>query len=67
MDGFADSLPAIKTAIPGRKKYSLPSLATDVLERTYNAHDAGADVDVLKRLVNSKVSTSSLLKHSCSM
>ena len=28
---FADSLPALKAAIPGRKHYSLLSLGTDVL------------------------------------
>ena len=46
MEGFADSLPTLKAAIPGRKHYSLLSLATDLLECSYDAHDAGADVDV---------------------
>ena len=33
----------------------------------FDAHDAGADVDVLKRLVDMKIPTLLLLKHSCSL
>ena len=55
-------MPALKAAIPGRKHYSLSSLATDVLESSYDAHDPGADVDVLKRLVDMKIPTLLMLK-----
>ena len=37
------------------------------LECSYDAHDARADVDVLKWLVDMKIPTLLLLKHSCSL
>ncbi len=35
--GFADTLPAFKKAIPGRKSYSLPSLMADFVPGTFDA------------------------------
>ena len=38
--GFCDTLPAFKELFPERKSYSQENLARDLLESTYNAHNA---------------------------
>ena len=65
--GFADTLPAFRQSLPGRKSYSQPSLVADLLDMTYEAHDAKSDVRALQNLVEGKLSISGLLKYSASM
>ncbi|XP_068680484.1 maternal protein exuperantia-like [Montipora foliosa] len=45
--GFCDTLPAFKELFPERKIYSQENLARDLLESTYNAHNALNDVQLL--------------------
>ena len=52
VDGFGDSLPALKSVLPGQASYSLPVLHKKVLGEQFQAHDALADVEALARLVH---------------
>ena len=52
VDGFGDSLPALKSVLPGQASYSLPVLHKEVLGEQFQAHDALADVEALVRLVH---------------
>lgn len=47
-----DSLSLFRKVYPGRSTYKQETLAFEILNITYNAHDAGADVFALSHLVN---------------
>lgn len=64
--GFCDTLPAFKELFPERKSYSQENLVNDLLESTYNAHNALNDVEMLQELSNNFLSVPVVLKHSFS-
>ena len=47
---FIDTLPVCQTILPRQPSYKLGTLVTNVLNTTYNAHDALEDVRVLDRV-----------------
>ena len=51
VDGFCDSLPLMKSALPSMTTYKLSSLYEDQFNDTFTAHDAMADVVALDRLL----------------
>lgn len=62
--GFSDTLPAFRELLPERKSHSQPNLATDLLDESYNAHNALADVQILHKLTSKFLDTQLLTKHS---
>ena len=64
--GFADTLPALRKALPKRKSYSQPSLFADILGGEYDAHDAVADVLALEKLVAKTLNIPRLFESSAS-
>ena len=62
--GFSDSLTAFRERFPERKTYAQTSLAKDLLDATYNAHNALDDARMLQKLVSKFISDDLLLKHS---
>jgi len=53
---FVDSIPLLKSAIPGRREMSLPSLVRDLLpEMDFQGHDALNDATALKELIDSQI------------
>ncbi|CAC5399160.1 unnamed protein product [Mytilus coruscus] len=63
--GFSDTLHIFKQKFPGRKSYKQENLVKDFLNRSYNAHNAVDDVQLLNQLMkNSKVSLQDIIKHS---
>ena len=63
VDGFVDTLPFFKQIYPELTKYTQEHLAHELLQATYEAHNAMADVTTLKSLVTHAGSTH-LLEHS---
>ena len=45
--GFADTLPLLRKALPGKASYALPALFADVVGGKFSAHDAAADTEAL--------------------
>ena len=64
--GFADTLPALRKALPQRKSYSQPSLFADILGGEYDAHGAVADVLALEKLVAKSLNIPRLFESSAS-
>ena len=64
--GFCDTLPAFKELFPERKSHSQENLATDLLQSTYNAHNALSDVQMVQELIDKFLSAPVVLKHSFS-
>ena len=64
--GFSDTLPAFKELFPERKSYSQENLAKDLLQSTYNAHNALDDVQMLQELSAKFLSPLLVKKHSFS-
>ena len=64
--GFCDTLPAFKELFPERKSYSQENLVKDLLESTYNAHNALNDVQMLQELTEKFLSAQVVQKHSFS-
>ncbi|XP_076103417.1 uncharacterized protein LOC143072385 isoform X2 [Mytilus galloprovincialis] len=63
--GFSDTLHIFKKKIPGRKSYKQENLVKDILKRSYNAHNAVDDVQLLNILMkNLKVSLQDIVNHS---
>lgn len=52
VSGFTDSLPAFRELLPERKSHSQENLVQDLLCKSYEAHNALADVQTLYQLVN---------------
>ena len=52
VDGFADTLPALRAAVPGHTSYTLSSLYSHVIGRAFPAHNAIADVAALAELMS---------------
>ncbi|XP_022807330.1 uncharacterized protein LOC111344368 [Stylophora pistillata] len=52
VSGFTDSLPAFRELLLGRKSHSQENPVQDVLCKSYEAHNALADVQTLHQLVN---------------
>ena len=64
--GFCDTLPAFKELFPEKKSHSQENLAKDLLDSTYNAHNALDDVQMLQELSDKFLSAPLVLKHSFS-
>ena len=64
--GFCDTLPAFKEIFPNRKSYSQKNLAKDLLQATYNAHNALSDVRMLQELCNKFLNAKIVERHSFS-
>lgn len=67
VSGCIDSLPVLKKQFPGRSSYKQVDLATDILNISYNAHDAKEDVMALGKLIKltlSMISASQLMAFS---
>ena len=65
--GFIDSLTVFRKKYPGRSCYKQEELAKDLLNCTYNAHNAIGDVETLGSLIaNTNMSSKNLLEHSFS-
>ncbi|XP_071182154.1 uncharacterized protein [Mytilus edulis] len=65
VSGFSDSLHIFKQKYPGRKSYKQENLVKDILKRSYNAHNAVDDVQLLNILMkNSQVSLQDIINHS---
>ncbi|CAG2255966.1 unnamed protein product [Mytilus edulis] len=63
--GFSDTLHIFKQKFPGRKSYKQENLVKDILKRSYNAHNAVDDVQLLNILMkNLKVSLQDIVNHS---
>ena len=56
--GFSDTLPLFQQKIPNLRSYSQTSLATEILQQTYDAHNANEDVTLLQQLMTSVNTTS---------
>ena len=61
--GFCDTLPAFKELFPERKSHSQENLAKDLLQSTYNAHNALNDVQMLQKLSDKFLSAPVVVKH----
>jgi len=62
-----DSLTVFRKLYPGRSSYKQEELVKDLLQATYNAHNALDDVAALGRLVlSTKLSATQLMEHSFS-
>ena len=64
VSGFTDSLPAFRKLLPERKSHSQENLVQDLLCKSYEAHNALADVQTLYQLVNKFLNVKLLQKHS---
>ncbi|KAK2564599.1 hypothetical protein P5673_012061 [Acropora cervicornis] len=64
VSGFTDSLPAFRELPPERKSHSQENLVQDLLCKSYEAHNALADVQTLYQLVNKFLNVKLLQKHS---
>ena len=64
VSGFTDSLPAFRELLPERKSHSQENLVQDLLCKSYEAHNALADVLTLCQLVNKFLNVKLLQKHS---
>ncbi|XP_052066308.1 uncharacterized protein LOC127705961 [Mytilus californianus] len=63
--GFSDTLHIFRQKYPDRKSYKQENLVKDILNRSYNAHNAVDDVQLLNQLMkNSKVSLQDIINHS---
>ena len=62
--GFTDSLPAFRELLPERKSHNQENLVQDLLCKSYEAHNALADVQTLYQLVNKFLNVKLLQKHS---
>lgn len=64
--GFCDTLPMVKKAFPESKSFKQESLANDVLGKSYNAHNAVDDCEMLKEIVSKATEAGELLlNYSC--
>ena len=64
VSGFTDSLPPFRELLPERKSHSQENLVQDLLGKSYEAHNALADVQTLYQLVNKFLNVKLLQKHS---
>ena len=64
VSGFTESLPAFREMLPERKSHSQENLARDLLCKSYEAHNALADVQTLCQLVNKFLNVKLLQKYS---
>ncbi|XP_022780925.1 uncharacterized protein LOC111322133 [Stylophora pistillata] len=64
VSGFTDSLSAFRELLPERKFHSQENLVQDLLSKSYEAHNALADVQTLYQLVNKFLNVKLLHKHS---
>ena len=64
--GFSDTLPAFRELFPDRRSFSQENLAKDLLDSTYDAHNALGDVQMLHKLSSQFIGDQLLLKHSFS-
>ena len=64
VSGFTDSLPAFRELLPERKSHSQENLVQDLLCKSYEAHNARADVLTLCQLVSKFRNVKLLQKHS---
>lgn len=65
VSGFADTLPIFRRVLPSRKSYKLKSLHQDIIGKSYESHNAVADVEALSSVVNTmQISDSILLSSS---
>ena len=64
VSGFTDSLPAFRELLPERKSHSQENLVQELLSKSYEAHNALADVQTLYQLVNKFLNVKRLQKHS---
>ena len=66
LSGFADSLPALRSALPGRESYTLASLQADLCSDVeFLAHNAASDVDILSKVMaKAKIDVNAVLQHS---
>lgn len=64
VSGFTDSLPVFRELLPERKSHSQENLVQDLLCKSYEAHNALADVQTLYQLVNKFLNVKLLQKHS---
>ena len=63
--GFCDTLHVFRELYPGRQSCTQESLASDLLDTTYTAHNALADVNMLQKLASKFISNDDcILKHS---
>ena len=62
--GFCDTLHVFRALYPDCQSYTQESLASDLLDTTYTAHNALADVHMLQKLASKFVSNDCILKHS---
>ncbi len=51
VNGFGDSLPALKTALPNLQSYSLPKVHVSLFNDNFPAHDAAGDVAALGKVM----------------
>ncbi len=62
---FSDTFTLFKQIIPKQKSYALVNLVRVFLMKTYSAHDAGSDADILcELLIKLKVNSGQVMKHS---
>ncbi|CAB4008451.1 Maternal exuperantia [Paramuricea clavata] len=64
--GFSDTLPALWELFPDRRSCSHENLAKDLLDSTYDAHNALGDVQMLHMLSSQFIGDQLLLRHSFS-
>ena len=64
VSGFIDSLPAFRELLPERTSHSQENLVQDLLCKSYQAHNALADVQTLYQLVKKFLNVKLLQKHS---
>lgn len=64
--GFSDTLPAFRELFPDRRSFSQENLAKDLLDSTYDAHNAPGDVQMLHTLSSQFIGDQLLLRHSFS-
>ncbi|CAC5358203.1 unnamed protein product [Mytilus coruscus] len=62
--GFSDTFPLFRVKYLKRKSYSQSSLANDILQTTYNAHNALDDVKMLKELIEVENAKEQLIENS---
>ena len=63
---FVDTLPLLKSILPGKPSYSLPKLYLDVVGSEFEAHNSSADVTALEKVlcIAGPVSEDIFLRHS---
>ena len=65
---FVDSLDLFRKFWPGRKSYKQVDLVHDILNRSYDAHDAAEDASMLRKLVKHlDIENKEIMKHSFSV